>query len=163
NMIGHQHAVISNFLVGADGAQKINISIVREGFFEVQESAFDVPEVDVKNLSASAKVADHVADLRVRILETLGNRSLAKIQAVIGAWTERTELLQALHASQHAMHSAKTLGFRHRRIVRVAGESHLVLFRHRYYPLQKIGNALPRFLLADRPGLSQLISVRGLL
>jgi len=51
NMIGHQHAVISNFFIGANGTDEIYVPIVRKRFFEIQEAAFNVPEMHVEDLS----------------------------------------------------------------------------------------------------------------
>src|SRR5260370_3900677 len=69
NVIGHQHALVSDFFVSLDGLDEIDVAIVGEGFLEVQESAADVAEMDVEDFLARAEVADDVVDLDAWILQ----------------------------------------------------------------------------------------------
>src|SRR5262249_12643087 len=52
HMVGHQHPVVSNFLVGADGADKIYVPVVRESLLKIQEATFNVSEMHIENLPA---------------------------------------------------------------------------------------------------------------
>src|SRR5215469_11974700 len=52
NVVGHEHPVVSDFLVRPDRLDEIHISIVGKRFLEVQETAFDVAEVNIENSPA---------------------------------------------------------------------------------------------------------------
>src|SRR5215472_8134041 len=159
HMIGHQHPVVSNFFVGADGADKIYVAVVRESLLKIQEAAFDVPEMHIENFPARPKMTDNVEDLFTGVLKTFGDRPLAEIQPMIGARAQLNEFLKALHTSQHAMDPTKSLGFRHRWVVGMACQPYLVLLRNRYHALQEIRNAVPRFFGRHRAGLRQFAAV----
>src|SRR5262249_31341862 len=100
--------------------------------------------------AAPAEVADHVRDLSTGILQHLGHRSLAKIQAVILAGHDVNEPLEAVNRTKGTMYPAKSAA-RHGRVMRVAAQPYLALLRHRDDALEKIRDPLPHGLFANRP------------
>src|SRR5262249_3576035 len=82
-VVGHDHAVVTDLLVDAHAADHVHVAVVGERLAEVEEAALDVAEVDVEDLPAAAEPADDLVDLLARLLEHLGHRPLAEVQAVI--------------------------------------------------------------------------------
>src|SRR5439155_10854416 len=119
------------------------VAVVDERLAEVEESALDVAEVDVEDLLAEPEVADHLEDLPAGVVQHLGDRALAEVQAVVGARVDVDEALQALDAPENRVDSPVTPVVRHAGVVRVAGQAHLALFRHRYYPVEEVRDPLP--------------------
>jgi|SRR5579862_5923029 len=84
---------------------------------EIQKAAFDVAEAHVEDFLAAAEITDHVEDFAAGFLQHFAHRALAEVQAVIRAGMHGDEALEAVHAAQHAIDTAKTLNARHGRIV----------------------------------------------
>src|SRR5580658_2856484 len=141
-MIGHEHILIPDFLVHLDRFHKIDIAFVREDLHKVIAVPANVAKVYVEDLLALTEVADHVEDLHAWILKILGDSSLAEVQSMIGALTDRDELLQPIDGAKHAIHALIALG-RNARILRMAGHANLVLVRHRNHTVEKVSDALP--------------------
>src|ERR1017187_1152047 len=78
-VVGHNHAVVTNLFIDAHGLDHIHVAFVGEGFTEIEEAPLDVPEVDVKHLAPLAEVADDIEDFLARILEHLGDGPLTKV------------------------------------------------------------------------------------
>src|SRR5262245_36177787 len=83
HMIGHHHAVVTNFFVYTHCLEHIDVAVVDECFLEIQETSADIPEVHVKDFAPCAEVSDHVKNLVTRLLQHFRNGTLAKVQTVI--------------------------------------------------------------------------------
>ena len=143
-MVGHQHSIVPDLLVGADHLDEIDVPAIRECLLKVQKATLDVAKVDVEDLLLATQIADHLVDLLVGILEHFGYRSLAEIEAVVRAGVHVDKAFQSVKTAQHAMDTAEAFHFRHPWIVGVAGHLHLLLGRHRHHALQEVIDALPR-------------------
>src|SRR5579862_8841215 len=58
HMVGHDHPIVTDLLIDAHGPDHIHVAIVGEGFLKVQEPPFDIAEMYVEDLAATAEVAD---------------------------------------------------------------------------------------------------------
>src|SRR5207249_12113585 len=53
------------------------------------------------------------------------------------------ETLESVHVAEHGLNTAKTFIARHTRIVRMAGQFHLIFFRHGNDAFEEVCDALP--------------------
>ena len=74
---------------------------------------------------------------------------------MVRALGNRHEALEAIDRSEHRFDAAPALPARHAWILWVAGDAHLVLFRHWNDALQEIGDSLPVRVRIDAPGNRQ--------
>lgn len=95
-MVGHEHVLVADFLVGLDGFDHVDVTLVGVDLDEVVAVAADVAEVDVEDLVAGAEVADDVVDLGSGVGEHLGDGSLAEVEAVVGAFFDSDEVLKTV-------------------------------------------------------------------
>src|ERR1019366_10151267 len=63
HVIRPEHAVVTDFLVYAQGADHVHVAIVRKSLLKVREAASDIAEVHVEDLATHAEVPDHIEDL----------------------------------------------------------------------------------------------------
>ena len=68
-MVGHEHVFVVDFFVDLDGLEHVDIAFIREYFDEIEESTFDVAEVDVENFISLTEVTNYVVDFFTRIFE----------------------------------------------------------------------------------------------
>src|SRR5262245_21165751 len=128
HMVRHHHAVETNLFINAHRLQHIDIAVVDECFLEIQKPSTDVPEMDVEDLFASAKVADDSEDFFPRFVQHLRHSALAEVQPVIRALFDGYELLETINGTEHGFHSPKTDATRHSGILRMACQLHFVFF-----------------------------------
>src|SRR5262245_25261254 len=46
NVVGHQHSVVADLPIGSDRTKEIDVAVAGKGLLEIQETAFDITEVD---------------------------------------------------------------------------------------------------------------------
>ncbi len=110
--------------------------------------------MDVEDLLAAAEIADDVEQFGARIGQVFRHCALAEIEAVPGAFIHGDEALHAVDGAQHV--GDALIAFRRRaRILRVAGDAHLVFIGHRHDALQEVVDAFPESVGADNAGLGQ--------
>ena len=93
-MVGHDHAVISHFLVDTQNAGHIDISIIGQGLREVEIPTLDIAKMDVEDLAPTAEIADDVRYLLIRVSQHLADRSPAEVQPMITAGRNLYKTLQ---------------------------------------------------------------------
>src|SRR5207249_3492023 len=96
HVVGHDHAVVADLLVDAQGAEHVHVPVVGESLLEVEEAAFYVPEVDVEDLAPAAEVADDVVNLPAGFFQHLAHRALAEVEPVVRARHGLHEALEAV-------------------------------------------------------------------
>src|SRR5579863_2180289 len=82
-VIGHDHAVVGDFLIHAQRTHHVHVAVIWESLLELPDPAFDIPKVHVENLPALAEIPDYVIDLFAGTVKHLSYRTLAEIQPVI--------------------------------------------------------------------------------
>ena len=140
-MVGHQHVGVADIAIGGERARHVHIALVGEGLHEVELLPFDVAEMDVEDLGPLAEPVDHCEDLARRVVEHLGDRPLAEIEPVIGAFVHLDKALQPRDGAEHPGHAAIP-GWRVG-VVRMAGEPHLGGGRHWHDLAEKMVDPLP--------------------
>jgi hypothetical protein len=105
-----------------------------------------------EDLTPRAEPADYVEDLARRVVEHLGDRTLAEIKPVIGALVHRHEALQPLDGAEDARDTA--IAGRGVGIVRMARKTHLGGGRHRHDGAEKMIDPLPVLFLRKDTGLA---------
>ena len=110
-------------------------------------------EVHVEDLFAAAEVADDVEDLFARIVEHLGDRALAEVEAVVRTLVHVYELRQAGGRTQYTGDATKTR--RRVRVVRVACNSDFVLCGDGDDAFEEVVDAFPEHVFGDFAGDSR--------
>ena len=153
DVVGHDHVAVAHLLEGAQRLEHVHVALVGEHFHEVAEAALDVAEVDVEDLVALAEVADHVVDLRGRVLQRLREAAEAEVEAVAGALVEVDQLLEPVHHAQDAGHAAVLHAIADARVRGVACHLDAVLLGHRDDVAQPVVDPLPHGVLVGRAAL----------
>src|ERR1041385_2461320 len=97
SMIGHQQILIARFAIDFQHLDEIHIAFVRKHLRdEIIAAAANVTEMNIENLLAAAEPADHLGQFIIGVIEVLGNRALAEIQAMVGAFMHANESLQTI-------------------------------------------------------------------
>src|SRR5262249_35411118 len=63
DMVQHQHVLVADVAIGRERASHVHVTLVGEGFHEVEPATPDVAEMYVEQLAAFAEPADHIEDL----------------------------------------------------------------------------------------------------
>src|SRR4051794_32763901 len=104
-MVGHQHVRVANLFIELDDLHEVDVALIWIHLYKIVAVTTNVPEMHVEYFLTTSKVANDIEDLRAWILQHLGNRSLAKIQAMVRTLVDANKLLQTINRSQHAIHT----------------------------------------------------------
>ena len=62
-MIRHDHVWITNFLVGLDRLDEIDIAFVGKGFYKIIGVSANITKMDIEYLASCAEVTNYIKDL----------------------------------------------------------------------------------------------------
>src|SRR5262249_21465748 len=149
-MVRHQHVLITDVAIGRERARHVHVALVGESFHKVEPATPDVAEMYVEQFAAFAEPADHTEDLSAGLIEHRRDRTLAEVEAVIGALMHRHKALEPIDRAEHTCHAAPS--GRRIRIVRMTCEAHPGRGRYRYDRGKETVNTRPVLLLGDHAG-----------
>ena len=129
-VIGHDHILVIDFVQSSHNLQHVHVAFVRIDLLKIAPFTANVAEMDVENFLTFSQITNHIVNLTIRVLQHLCHAAQTEIQSVVWAFKDRNEFLQPLDSPQHTVDSLEAFR-RHAGIVRMAGESNLVLLADR--------------------------------